>query len=391
MHRGDAEGAEIISLRFGSLNVSEPSHPKVEHFPRTSAMNLHVKIKAVPSELARRIGEARLARGISLEEAERATKIRRRYLEAIEAGDFAQLPDGPPGRGFVRNYARYLGLDPEAAIHLLEAEVGVPIVMLQDPAPPPPIRQRQISKYTQLALPEPQMPETDDSAGEPMNGEVSSDAVIRQNGANERTVVSLARPPRAVRSSFRLKEIRGPFTRYDPHMLTARGAKRPFSALPRATSAARYGLGIAAAIGILLLFIIVVVPFARDRVGALLPGAGQPAPTFVPQVTIFAPLPTTANQSASPPAQSAPEGAAGELRLALDARERAWVRVRVDGNIVFEGVPAPGPGLPFSARREITVETGDAGAFEVIVNDVRLGPLGARNETVRRTWNATAP
>jgi len=31
MHRRDAEGAEIISLRFGGLNVSEPSHPKVEH------------------------------------------------------------------------------------------------------------------------------------------------------------------------------------------------------------------------------------------------------------------------------------------------------------------------------------------------------------------------
>jgi len=351
-------------------------------------MNLHVKINAVPSELARRIGEARLARGISLEEAERATKIRRRYLEAIEAGDFAQLPDGPPGRGFVRNYARYLGLDPEAAIHLLEAEVGVPIVMLQDPAPPPPIRQRQISKYTQLALPEPQMPASNDGDDEPMNGEVSSDAVVRQNSANERMVVSLARPPRAIRSSFRLKEIRGPFTRYDPHMLTARGAKQPFSALPRTTSAARYGLGAAFVIAILLLIVLVL---ARSQMGASLLGSSQPPPTFVPQVTIFAPLPTTANQSASPPAQSAPEGAAGELRLALDARERAWVRVRVDGSIVFEGIPAPGPGLPFSARREITVETGDAGAFEVILNDARLGPLGARNETVRRTWNATAP
>jgi transcriptional regulator with XRE-family HTH domain len=388
MHRGDAEDAEIISLRFGGLNGSESSHPKVEHSPRTSAMNLHVKINAVPSELARRIGEARLARGISLEEAERATKIRRRYLEAIEAGDFAQLPDGPPGRGFVRNYARYLGLDPEAAIHLLEAEVGVPIVMLQDPAPPPPIRQRQISKYTQLALPEPQMPASNDGDDEPMNGEVSSDAVVRQNGANERMVVSLARPPRAIRSSFRLKEIRGPFTRYDPHMLTARGAKQPFSALPRTTSAARYGLGAAFVIAILLLIVLVL---ARSQMGASLLGSSQPPPTFVPQVTIFAPLPTTANQSASPPAQSAPEGAAGELRLALDARERAWVRVRVDGSIVFEGIPAPGPGLPFSARREITVETGDAGAFEVILNDARLGPLGARNETVRRTWNATAP
>jgi len=37
MHRRDAEDAEIISLRFGGLNVSEPSHPKVEHSLRLSA------------------------------------------------------------------------------------------------------------------------------------------------------------------------------------------------------------------------------------------------------------------------------------------------------------------------------------------------------------------
>jgi len=347
------------------------------------------------------MSEARLARGISLEEAERATKIRRRYLEAIEAGDFAQLPDGPPGRGFVRNYARYLGLDPEAAIHLLESEVGVPVLLLQDPAPPPPTRQRQISKYTQLALPEPRASDASGEASEPANGNVASSAVVQHNGADSRMVVSLARPPRATRSSFRLREIRGPFTRYDPYMLTARGAKRPFSALPRTTNAARYGLGVLAVIGALVLIALVVVPFARDRLSTLLPpspASSRAAPTFVPEVTIFAPLPTTMGNPALPPdpAPAEPEptqppiSAAG-LKVALDVRERAWVRVRVDGSIVFEGIPPSGLGLPFSAQREISVETGDAGAFEVIVNDVRLGPLGARNETVRRTWSAATP
>ncbi len=352
----------------------------------------------MPSELAQRISEARLARGISLEEAERATKIRRRYLEAIEAGDFAQLPDGPPGRGFVRNYARYLGLDPEAAIHLLESEVGVPVLLLQDPAPPPPTRQRQISKYTQLALPEPQ---TSEEAAESVNGTAASSAVVRHNGADSRTVVSLARPPRATRSSFRLKEIRGPFTRYDPYMLTARGAKQPFSAMPRTTNAARYGLGMLIVIGILALIALLIVPFARDRLSALLPPSpadSRAAPTFVPEVTIFALLPTpTGNPASSPapapanPAPAQPPASAAGLKVALDVRERAWVRVRVDGSIVFEGIPPSGLGLPFSAQREISVETGDAGAFEVIVNDVRLGPLGARNETVRRTWSAATP
>jgi len=343
------------------------------------------------------MSEARLARGISLEEAERATKIRRRYLEAIEAGDFAQLPDGPPGRGFVRNYARYLGLDPEAAIHLLESEVGVPVLLLQDPAPPPPTRQRQISKYTQLALPEPRASDTSGAVDESANGSTTSNAVIQHNGADSRMVVSLARPPRATRSSFRLKEIRGPFARYDPYMLTARGAKRPFSAMPRTTNAARYGLGMLAVIAALALIVLVILPFARDRLSALLPppAGNQAMPTFVPEVTIFAPLPTTMGNPALPlspaPAESEPILSATGLKVALDVRERAWVRVRVDGNIVFEGIPPSGLGLPFSAQREVSVETGDAGAFEVIVNDVRLGPLGARNETVRRTWSAATP
>ena len=43
----------------------------------------------MPSDLALRMRRARETLGISMQEAERVTKIRRKYLEAIEAGDFA--------------------------------------------------------------------------------------------------------------------------------------------------------------------------------------------------------------------------------------------------------------------------------------------------------------
>src|SRR5690349_17915476 len=102
------------------------------------------------SDLAQRIRVAREKLGVSIEEAERATKIRRRYIEAIEAGDFDRLPDGPPSRGFIKNYARYLGLDPDQSLNDFEAEVGVPITQVNEVVPPPPSRQPAVSRYTQL-------------------------------------------------------------------------------------------------------------------------------------------------------------------------------------------------------------------------------------------------
>jgi cytoskeletal protein RodZ len=52
---------------------------------------------------------------ISLEQAEEKTRIRARYLEALEAQDFEALPDPVVGRGFLRNYASFLELDSQEA------------------------------------------------------------------------------------------------------------------------------------------------------------------------------------------------------------------------------------------------------------------------------------
>jgi cytoskeleton protein RodZ len=54
---------------------------------------------------------ARKDRGLSLEEAERATKIRKRYLIGLEQDDYTVLPDAVYARGFLKTYANFLGLD----------------------------------------------------------------------------------------------------------------------------------------------------------------------------------------------------------------------------------------------------------------------------------------
>ena len=55
---------------------------------------------------------ARLVKGVTVEEAERVTRIPHRYLEALEQENFGILPAPVYARGFLRSYAGYLGLDP---------------------------------------------------------------------------------------------------------------------------------------------------------------------------------------------------------------------------------------------------------------------------------------
>jgi cytoskeletal protein RodZ len=59
---------------------------------------------------------ARDKKGVDLYRAERDTKIRARHLAALEAGDFAELPGSVYVKGFLRNYAVYLGLDPQEVL-----------------------------------------------------------------------------------------------------------------------------------------------------------------------------------------------------------------------------------------------------------------------------------
>ena len=54
---------------------------------------------------------ARSERGVSLEEAEQATRIRRDYLQKLESDDHSTMPEPIYVRGFVKAYATYLDLD----------------------------------------------------------------------------------------------------------------------------------------------------------------------------------------------------------------------------------------------------------------------------------------
>ncbi|HUS83663.1 MAG TPA: RodZ domain-containing protein [Anaerolineales bacterium] len=64
-------------------------------------------------ETGRTLRETRERLGLTLEEAERIIRIRASRLEALERGEFDSLPSEAQARGFLHNYAEFLGIDPE--------------------------------------------------------------------------------------------------------------------------------------------------------------------------------------------------------------------------------------------------------------------------------------
>jgi len=69
---------------------------------------------------------AREARGITLEEVTRTTKISRNYLTAIEEGRFEKLPNPAYIKGFLRLYAHFLGLSADEVVARYEATLPPP-------------------------------------------------------------------------------------------------------------------------------------------------------------------------------------------------------------------------------------------------------------------------
>ena len=87
---------------------------------------------------------AREAKGVDLDRVERDTKIRVRYLSALERGEYRELPGAVYTKGFLRNYGAYLGLDPEYLIDLFRIEsAGAAVERPTVPTPPRPIAARR--------------------------------------------------------------------------------------------------------------------------------------------------------------------------------------------------------------------------------------------------------
>lgn len=269
-----------------------------------------------------RLRAAREARGLTLEDVEAATKIRAEYLDALEHNNVAALPNPVVARGFLRNYARFLDLDPEPLVAELLGDAS-------PTAPVPPIR----------ALNEPLR-----RSPVPLNSVLSALFVIFLIAG-----LSLAAwyiIPRRQTLFNQLEEM-GLVGRVEPEITVS----------PTPVLAAQY------------------TPQATPS------PSGTPRPTATPTAT---PVPTATRPPRTPtPGESVPV-APGELRMTLQIVAPAWLLIVVDGEEAFMGTLEAGETREWVGRREIFVRTGNAGGVRLIVNGQDMGLMGGAGQVLNR-------
>jgi cytoskeletal protein RodZ len=96
------------------------------------------------SDLGQLLRIARIERRISLEDLQESTKIRKRYLEAIEEGNYKILPGNFYVRAFIKSYAEAVGLDPNEVLNMYQN-----VIPAADPEHIEPIRSKRTTRNTE--------------------------------------------------------------------------------------------------------------------------------------------------------------------------------------------------------------------------------------------------
>lgn len=69
-----------------------------------------------------KLKEARISKGLTLEDVSKNTKIKLSFIEFIENGEYEKLPSVSYAKGFVRNYAKFLGLSEKEIMAIFRRE-----------------------------------------------------------------------------------------------------------------------------------------------------------------------------------------------------------------------------------------------------------------------------
>jgi len=282
--------------------------------------------KSTTVSFGERMRREREMRGIKLEEIAESTKIGKRNLVALEQEQFDQLPGGIFNKGFVRAYAKYLGLDEEQTVNdflAASANYDQPAAL----QPPP----------TSWVKP-PVMP---------------SDEALRRRSRLW-----------ALLAAFLLV---GGFIGwfYWKNHQRAQGADQPPTA-DNSTSV------------------------KTDPPQSTLPPALQAAtnnPAASPLSTTRDLTSSASNTSTTPKTALAP-AKTGAFTVKIQAKEDSWVGVTSDGKQVMDIVIPAGQERTIHARQELVLRTGNAGGIEVAHNGVAIPPLGQAGEVKTLTFNA---
>jgi hypothetical protein len=117
-----------------------------------------------------------------------------------------------------------------------------------------------------------------------------------------------------------------------------------------------------------------------------------------PEAETVSPTSTTVGSEGSPIVQRAgetlaitlPAAGTGAVQVVIVANEQAWVRVTVDGKMVFEGRVNAGSAYPYDGNNQIEVLTGNGRAISILYNQNNLGPMGDIGEVVDHIYTANA-
>src|SRR6202171_3648398 len=94
-------------------------------------------------EIGNSLREARERQGLEYPQDELATKIRAKYIRALEDEQFEVLPTGTYVKGFLRSYAEFLGLDGQLYVDEYNSRYVVETEELVRPRRSPGVRSRQ--------------------------------------------------------------------------------------------------------------------------------------------------------------------------------------------------------------------------------------------------------
>ncbi len=313
-----------------------------------------------------RLKRERELRGISLDEISGATKIGTRSLQALEEEDFAKLPGGVFNRGFVRAYAKFLGINPEEAVsdYLEAAGEEACLVGSLEPSRP-----------------------SGHASGAPKGraSERKKEVVSRTETDGSSPVAQLRWMPILVFAALFALCAGGVrlYVRHRGHIhedivvglsrLKARvvhrqaGGSDPTeqAVIPNPTSTNG-------------------TPDKREAtVGTAQEGPAQPQLTPVSPPST--PVPSAAQASMVPghPAEAA------EFTLRIRARELSWISIVADSDPPIRQMLHPGdPDLTVTARQKIKLTVGNAAGFELSLNSKELPALGADHQP--RTVMVTA-
>lgn len=284
-------------------------------------------------ELGELLRKAREARGLAISDVQEATKIRSRYLEAIEQGDFEALPGEVYVKGFLRNYAEAVGLCGDEVVARYKAErARIEVEKAREASPD---KGRDVSKKARI----------------PRHlliavGTVAVVAVVV--GATVWRHGHVPAGPAEVSGAQHVRHAE------------------------RATDVATGDA--------LVLSEDQALPEARPEEVA--PEAGLQAA----RKTTSQPAPTTSPPSPARPATQEGSAVAEGHELSVSITERCWVRVVADGKVVFERSMLAGEQATWRARESIRIKVGNASGIDVTYNGVHIGVLGKPGQVVERSF-----